>query len=1116
MPIDNEMRSRIELLVGIDKASYGEVRAKIERLADEKLRLRLDDSELASLADSVKEVISDVGDVGRGLARNFSRLTADHMDRIAETNQQFAKAMKDANTAQQAALRAEARGNKELSEKFKAIAAEKTAQAEVLAKQKIAHQKALEQHLERFKAEQKSIKDLRDAYKPNLKNIREGAENFGEGIASTLNKMQAGDIEGFTSLITGGLAKAASGAGDLLKMGAAATPLAGAATALGAASTALAAAAGALAVAGAAIGVVVAALVMADKQTKELNSSMMEGASIADFAFGSTAANVADVTQTLDNARKAAINLAFEFRGDAKEMAGIIGQLNQAGMSFREMEKAARGHKSQMRAIEEVTKRTFVWSQALGLTTSETAEAMATWSAQFGADLDKIEQQFAAVSKFAQEGGFNVKRFFTSVSQATAGMALYNIRMEEAAYLLSKTSKILGDTDASDFIRSLTQGFTDESMTDRIKRVMIAGGKDTQRIFAATADRTAKGFVDTFQGSKTQDSIESAFKSVGVDFGKDGITFDSANLKKTWASMDAKTRRLVIAELRRNGDEQSAAAARQLEGLGRLTDAAEGGLSEQVKGLQALDMQGKLAFKLQTLGDKRLNDMSAVELAAFEQYAGISGAQLEQLMRVESQLMADFELAKKEGRTTAQSFDEYIATNEEAQAQLNDIKKIEDQATFFARSTVENTRSVLSVLQNTLAATLNNIYSLMTQWYGSDRELSEESINKQQAALKEVQKQREDNMKRLEKLDEDLGKLDETLRTTGEDSEEHKKALDEKQKLEQEKRQRSAAEDYLAAQEGQILMMGESDLSAATDAKDVQGAAAAKLAATGEDVAIVQEHLAKDEAAQLVGQRRDVGVEKLGAHHTMWESGALGKALVTNAGLWEQLTPDWMLPGKGPFEAAAEAQRAQGELVHGALTADLPETIVDASQRLKDEQIASEQAMTEQQTTGLTKAQQEQFTKLKKDMPSLTEKGYLEALHRARAEELVAEAGLTGDKAAQAVEAILSGGKPNLDMSKVTSQSGRIYASMFGYTPGAADGVEGGSAPMAPDFVMRPGQPAQRFNPSDTIVGFKAGGPVEAGMRGGGGTVNITINGGDQSAVYQTVKDALKNSGLRP
>ena len=46
----------------------------------------------------------------------------------------------------------------------------------------------------------------------------------------------------------------------------------------------------------------------------------------------------------------------------------------------------------------------------------------------------------------------------------------------------------------------------------------------------------------------------------------------------------------------------------------------------------------------------------------------------------------------------------------------------------------------------------------------------------------------------------------------------------------------------------------------------------------------------------------------------------------------------------------------------------------------------------------------------------------------------------------------------------------------------------------------------------DTLVGFKPGGPIARGGVGGGGSVQININGGNPAEVYRVVKRALEAS----
>jgi len=51
---------------------------------------------------------------------------------------------------------------------------------------------------------------------------------------------------------------------------------------------------------------------------------------------------------------------------------------------------------------------------------------------------------------------------------------------------------------------------------------------------------------------------------------------------------------------------------------------------------------------------------------------------------------------------------------------------------------------------------------------------------------------------------------------------------------------------------------------------------------------------------------------------------------------------------------------------------------------------------------------------------------------------------------------------------------------------------------------------------ADTVVGAKPGGPLDRAGGGGGGTVNISIYGGDERAVFDVVKRVLRESGIGP
>ena len=1064
MPEPSDYRKQLDLFVGVDKSSLARARNRLKQLNDD-IDIQISPATLKEISDGLKGAIRTADRaVNKALTERSDRVFAELMKEYAEERIKIIEANRGDSEKQKGFFEAQDRA--------------------------LSVQVDTEVKLHKMRLE--AAKKLKEAMTPNVKKFEDASEQLGKGFMDVLGKAKSGDLSGLVKSLTGsvvGSAKKGSEMADL-KSKSAGDPAK--AAMLGRIASGLTLAAGVVAVIGASIAVVVALFVAADGAAKTLNKSLLEGASIADFNFKD---GVADVTDTMGAARKAAIALATEYRGTSEEFAKYIGQLNQSGFSYREMEQAASGWMDTQAAIAKVTETTFRWTTAMGISFSEAADAEAYWAADFGATLEGIEDNFAAISGFAMMGGFNTKRFFTAVSQATAGMALYNMRIDEAAALLSKTSKILGGTDASDFIQSLTKGFTDESMTDRMNRLIITGGEDSQKIFEAVAARTARGFVSQFTQPSTRTAMELAFRSVKPDF-EVKVLNDATELQKVWGSYSAKDRRLVIAQLRENKDEQSSGAARHLETLGRVQDGATKGFDAQVRGMGALDMQGKLAFKLQTLGDKRLNDMNGTELAAFEQYAGTNGAQLEQLLRVESQLMAEYDLANQRGETDGKTFKDWVASNDEATKMIEDVKDINDQATYYAKSTVENTRSVWAILQNTIASILEDTYGLLGSWWASDMELSVESKDKQQKAIDEIRASREKMTQGVEALDKQMAGVEETLSTTGVGSEAHSEALLKKQSIEDEKARKRAAADLFRAQESSVRGMGESQLSSLKGSSDVIAAAGRELIGSNEYLEIISSNMSPEAAEQMKGRadtsfKADAG----GGHYKR----AVDKlpATVIRAAAWATIVANvFGAKLKGPVEELNSGLNAGNKAVLAAL---------GDSETLTAEQVEQAKAVgaaTQQSDTLAVRAARADTAWRDKGYGDMTVKAMLEVTRREAAAKLMGDLGISQQDRAGVLADILDKGAMGNVLAAAITRTGRQEQ---------LQSIEG----MAGDFISRPGG-GGTFSPVDTVIGMKEGGPL-AGLLGGGGSQHITINvnGGDPAQVYQTVKNAMKNSGAR-
>ncbi|NCN23368.1 MAG: hypothetical protein GW921_04325, partial [Gallionella sp.] len=345
------------------------------------------------------------------------------------------------------------------------------------------------------------------------------ADGFSDSVSDMWNNVKASDLGGLSKALSTSLGKAASGVGVAGGGGAAAagleTTLAGMATA-----------AATLAAVVAAFAAVVKIAMDADAQAKEFNSTILQGASAADFFSETSKSGFADVEKGLDDIQNAAFTMANEFRMVPKDIMAITSSMNEAGFTFKEMQGRVSGFKTEMEAYADVTRTAIVFSKQLGQTTATIAEQSAKWTDEFGMGLDSIQEGFQAIFAGAMQSGIGVKRFYTMVTSATSNMALYNSSIEETAALLSTLSKSLGDENASQFVQGLQKSFADEGYTDSIKRVILTGGKTTKKIMENDAVSLGKAFTTKVDGlsPEIQKSLQETFantEGLGPDFLKD-------------------------------------------------------------------------------------------------------------------------------------------------------------------------------------------------------------------------------------------------------------------------------------------------------------------------------------------------------------------------------------------------------------------------------------------------------------------------------------------------------------------------------------------------------------------------------------------------------------------
>jgi len=473
---------------------------------------------------------------------------------------------------------------------------------------------------------------IQDAETMAARTRGEAAEEFGKGIADAFTSIKSGDIASVLkqlgkSTATRGTKMEMKGAAQGGGMGKVASTMGKLMAKLGPVIVAM----GALA---AGMGAIIGIIMGVDAAASALNNSLFESGMAAgelDNQLGGLGSSLKRVRQTFSG--------SFSFNRmwgtTAKDHLEILGAYAKAGHTFREITAGVSTAADEMDRLKAATTAALVYSKLLGTTSVEMAEIFATRMEEMGTNIDGVQQSLSAVHMAARESGFGVKRFFNMVLQATSGMSMYNVRMEEAAGLLMRLGDILGSKTGGNFLQGLTKGFTDESTQDKYKRVKLTGAGRTKATFKRSAASTADKFLKDLTGKKLGDDFAAAASRAGLK-----VNFsNSKELVKDLGKLTATQQTDLLGEARRAGD---ASTVRELTKLMSVSKGAKGGVGNMAMNLGGLDMGGKLMMKLEhgmaVLGKPLHMITDPQELMAFESITGTSGEAALELRRVSQAL----------------------------------------------------------------------------------------------------------------------------------------------------------------------------------------------------------------------------------------------------------------------------------------------------------------------------------------------------------------------------------------------------------------------------------------------------------------------------------------------
>jgi hypothetical protein len=484
---------------------------------------------------------------------------------------------------------------------------------------------------------------LKEAGRWQGKNQAEIAEGFAKSLKSAFGSLKGGDLAG----VLGGIGKGAQAAGGAaLKGGQKGGGMGEALAGIGKLMSALGPVILAVGALMGAIGVLVSAVIMADGKFKELNRTLMEsGVAGADLVgrYGDAHKIMEKVQRTFTNGQGA---FAFNriWGTTAKDHLQILGAYAQAGQTLKEMTAGARNAQMEMKQLRDHTQAALAYSKLLGVSAQELAGNMASWMEDLGENINGVQQGLSAVTMAARDSGFGVKRFFSMVLQATSGMSMYNVRLEEAGSLLIRLGKILGAKVGGDFLQQLTKGFSGEGMQERYKRTMHTKGM--KGIFRRSATNIGDDFLRKLGGVKDPGKRAQILSAMGLSE-KQVQGMGGKGLAGHLGGMGAGQRESMLANARLSGEDD---LVRSLANLTDVSQGAAGGKGMQAMRMGSLDMGGKFAAQLaaaQTIFGKELHMLSLKETMAYESVTGVTGERREERARLSEAMSGDFNMLQR-------------------------------------------------------------------------------------------------------------------------------------------------------------------------------------------------------------------------------------------------------------------------------------------------------------------------------------------------------------------------------------------------------------------------------------------------------------------------------------
>jgi hypothetical protein len=631
-----------------------------------------------------------------------------------------------------------------------------------------------------------------------------------------------------------------------------------------------------------------------------------------------------------------------------------------------------------------------------------------------------------------------------------------------------------------------------------------------KEIFEGEAKMAAQSFNSklTAAGEDAGGEIRKSLEAAGIKLG--GGPEALASAVTAMATMDDKKVRALLTTARGKDD----ALAMQLETFITLSKGTMGGITETAKALDAMGPGGKLAMQMeaaQSVIGKPLSEMGGIELAYFEQMTGIGGEQLMELIRVDRQMRGNWEaLEGMKGMTEEQltemkltkeeqvkQFSAFIRTNENGsksivQAQIKNGKIIEG-------SEIENLRGYLIQQGEAMGSTVTD--PLMSQ-----TEMTRQIVKNTESIFKSM-----DTIVSMgfEKIADLLQMLyDWTIGGRDKEFSKDKEVLIGTLEAMKEK---MVDAQYATAGE---LKVAQEELAMAQASGDT-----AKIKAAEDQVKLLEGLITTSKEEQVAVEDQIDTVRRQATRESQEPPPPSGEMEVIP--LDTRTEQEKKLAEYG-FDEATVARMTKKEDVgiYGTELTKAEQAALSPDELAKLQEKGQLKALKDSGLAGMAKSYDEWAAMDETERKKQADKApsqFAQGMKEWEAGKIAGALGSTPEEMKGIYEEVMGGGLSRAHYQKGMGLGMEELIKPYKQAENAPIVSRTGGEQ---DFIYRGGAGGGVITPidkADQLLGGKAGGPVtEALAAGGGGGVIININGGDTAQIYDTVKRAMRESGVRP